>query len=533
MHNVIAEILNYLQAASRYKWLAAGLAWLICLFGWIYVSQMADKFQANARVHVDTRSVLRPLLTGLTIQPDVTGRIRLMSKLMFSRPNLEKVARMTDLDLGVKTDAAMEKLVNRLQSSMSIAGGESDLFTIGFQDPDPKVAKKVVQALLTIFVEQTLGESREDSNSAQKFLDMQIKEYEARLQQAEQNKEDFRRNNAGLIPGEGGSNLYGSLSGLTDTLEQTKMSLEEALRRRDSLRQQLQEENPYIPQDVKTVNGQTVSEKKPLTPLEERLQTLQGKLDDMMMKYTPVHPEVMALKKSIAELKRTKEKEDQAVKSLPQTSKEIDKEHPEKVAATNPVYQQKKLALGEIEANIASLTSRITMTESKISTLKLNLDKKLKTETELQNLNRDYSTLRENYSKLLERREQVRIAENVEQNTDSVKFKIVDPPQVPTEPSAPNRIVLSSVVLVAGIFVGLALALFMALLRPAYSSVQKLREATGVPVLGTVSMNWIANVRQQKWRQFLGFVASYAILLLVFAGVLALSSKGYHLPTFM
>lgn len=142
MHALITEFLSHAQSTARYKWTAIVLAWIVSIAGWIYVAQLPDRYQANARVHVDTRSVLRPLLSGLAIQPDVSGRIRLMSKLMFSRPNLEKVARMTDLDLGVKNDAGMERLVSRLQSSMVIAGGDSDLFTIGFQDPDPKVAKK-------------------------------------------------------------------------------------------------------------------------------------------------------------------------------------------------------------------------------------------------------------------------------------------------------------------------------------------------------------------------------------------------------
>jgi polysaccharide chain length determinant protein (PEP-CTERM system associated) len=521
MHELIGELLSYAQGASRYKWTTAVAAWLICVGGWIFVSQMPDRYQADARVHVDTRSVLRPLLTGLAIQPDVSGRIRLMAKLMFSRPNLEKVARMTDLDLGVKTDAAMEKLVNRLQSSMQISGGEGDLFTIGFQDPDPKVAKKVVQALLTIFVEQTLGESREDSNSAQKFLDQQIKEYESRLQVAEKALEEFKRANYGLLPGNSGANLYEQMGTLNNQLEEARLAQQEAVDRRDELQRQLEDEEP-------SVMDYGSQEAMPTSPLDMRIQALQSKLDELLLKYTKSHPDVIATKKSLADLER--EKAQAAAESM-ENLPEGDAIPPG--ATANPIFQQMKLALGEAEANIASLGARVKNYQDKIENMKKQMDDRLKVETELQGLNRDYETVKGNYNQLLTRRETARMSENVEQNTDSVKFRIVDPPQVPTKPAAPNRILLFTGVLFGGIAAGFGLAIFLALLRPAYATSQKLRDVTGLPVLGSVSMNWIPEIRKRKWRQFVIFVATFAMLFLVFAGVVALEVKGYHLPTFV
>jgi polysaccharide chain length determinant protein (PEP-CTERM system associated) len=516
MHELITEILSYIQSATRYKWLSVALAWVISLAGWIFVAQMPDKYEATARVHVDTRSVLRPLLSGLAIQPDISGQIRLMSKLMFSRPNLEKVARMTDLDLGVKDEAAMEELIDHLQSSMKIAGGENNLFTISAEDQSPATAKKVVQALLTIFVEQTLGESREDSNSAQKFLDQQLKEYEARLQAAEKTKEDFRRANYGLLPEQGGD-LYAQLSALSGQLEEAKMALQEAINRREEMQRQLDEEEPTFMDFGSQVEA---------SPLDMRIQALQSRLDDLLLKYTKGHPEVIAVKKSIADLQRQKKEEvEAAALSGEGVGSSVGGE-------ANPVFQQKKIALGEAEANVASLSSRVKMFEEKIENLKKQMDERLKVETQLQGLNRDYLAIKENYDALLKRRETARMSESVEQSTDSVKFKIVDPPQVPTKPSAPNRILLSAGVLIGSIVVSAGLAIFLALLRPAFSTVNKLREVTGLPVLGSVSMNWIPQIRERKWREFLVFTASFVMLIVVFIGVIVLEVKGYHLPSF-
>jgi len=510
MYELLQQALGYLKVASRYKWWGVATAWMVCLVGWAYVSQMPDQYKAQARVFVDTRSVLRPLLAGLTIQPDVNARVRLMTKLLFTRPNLEKIARMTDLDLAAKDEKAMESIVDRLKSSLRISSSRREnIYSLSADDPDPKLAKRLVQAMLTVFVEEALGESRRDSDSAQRFLNQQIREYERRLQTAEKRIENFKREHYGLLPGQGGD-LYGQLQAAYAQLEESKLALEEAVNRRDEIARQLENEEPMF----MDFGGEAA-----MTPLEMRIQALQSRLDDMLLKYTAKHPEVIALKKSIAQLKRQQLEEAAAGTG----------EGEAMGGETNPIFQQMKIALSEADANVASLRVRVKTYEKKIETLKSQMDERLKIETELKNLNRDYSTVKSNYETLLARREQASLSESVEQNTDTVKFRVVDPPQVPSKPSAPNRILLSAAVLGVGFVTGLGLTLLLALLRPTFISVQQLREVTQLPVLGSVSMNWVPAIRKKKWFEFLRFCGACAGLLIAFAAVVLMEIKGINL----
>lgn len=517
MHELLTEIVGYFQNAARYKWLALILAWLICLGGWGFVSRMPDVYRAVARVHVDTRSVLRPLLRGLTVEPDIGSQIALMTKLLFSRPNLEKVARMTDLDLGAKDEKAMDALAKRLQSSMSIGGGGDQIFTISASDQDPKVAKKIVQSTLTLFVEQTLGDSREDSDTAHKFLDQQIKEYEERLAAAEVARENYKRTNYGLLPGQGGD-PYTQLTALGAQLEEAKMGVQEAIDRRNEIERQLQNEEPLF-----TDYGGTDSAALPASPLDQRIQALQGKLDEMLFRYTNNHPDVIALKRTIKDLEIQRKKLDEEKKADPALAADNSGKE------ANPIFQQTKIALGDADANVASLTSRVKIFEEKIEKLKREMDDRLKVETQLQGLNRDYNTIRSNYNQLLERREQARMSESVEQNTDSVKFRVLDPPQVPSKPDAPNRILLSSAVMVASVAVGVGVAVLLALLRPTFNTAQKVRDLTGFPVLGSVSMNWIPSIKIRKRREFVRFTIGLTSLLAVFIAVVLLEIRGINL----
>ncbi|HEB78009.1 MAG TPA: chain length-determining protein [Methylothermaceae bacterium] len=515
MHELVQQGLAYLKVASRYKWWGVALAWIVCLAGWAFVSQMPDQYKAEAKVYVDTRSILRPLLHGLTIQPDVDGQVRLMTRLLFTRPNLEKIARMTDLDLTAKDEEAMEAIVNRLKGSLAIASARrSNIFTISAEDSDPQLAKRLVQAMLTVFVEEALGEARRDSDTAQRFLDQQIREYERRLQVAEKAIEDFKRKNYGLLPGQGGD-LYTELKDMQAKLEDAKLALQEAIDRRDEIARQLEDEEPMMDEFGYQAMG----------PYEARIRQLEARVDELLLKYTEKHPEVVTLKRTIAQLRQRQEQ---------MLAEGTEEEAPsflegEGNGTLNPIFQQMKIALSEAEANVASLQARVKNYEKRIQKIQEQMDARLRVETELKNLNRDYGTIRKNFEALLARREQARLSESVEQNTDTVKFRIVDPPQVPSKPSAPNRILLSAGVLGAGFVAGLGLTILLALLRPTFVTIQQLREAVGLPVLGSISMNWVDRVKRQKWREFVQFCGACAGLLLIFAGLIIMEIKGINL----
>lgn len=505
MYELLQQGLGYLKVASRYKWWGVLTAWVVCIAGWVFISQMPDQYKAQAKVFVDTRSVLRPLLHGLTIMPDVSGQVRLMTRLLFTRPNLEKIARMTDLDLMAKDEQVMEAIVDRLKSSMAIeAASQVNIFTISAEDSDPQLAKRLVQAMLTVFVEQALGETRRDSDTAQRFLDQQIQEYQRRLQVAEQAIEEFKRKNYGLLPGQGGD-LYGVLQAVHAQLEEAKLAVQEAVNRRDEIARQLKDEEPVF-EDFSSAQS----------PTEAKIQALQARMDELLIKYTEKHPEVITLKRSIAQLKK-QQAEDSDEQAFPSGGE------------ANPVFQQMKLALSEAEANVASLQARVKAYEDKIQKLQEQMDARLKVETELKNLNRDYGTIKTNFETLLARREQARISESVEQNTDTVKFRVVDPPQVPSKPSAPNRILLSAGMLGAGLVAGFGLTILLALLRPTFISIQQVREVTGLPVLGSISMHWVPAIRRKKLRELVSFCGACAGLLIVFAILVLMEIKGINL----
>src|SRR5256885_4277499 len=122
------------------RWVGLMVAWLVGLAGAAFIFLTPDRYEATARVYVDTQSVLKPLLQGLTVQPNVEQEVAILSRTLISRPNLQKLVRMTDLDLKVKTPEEREKLLDALSRTVYIKSVGNNLYTIGFVDSQPSQA---------------------------------------------------------------------------------------------------------------------------------------------------------------------------------------------------------------------------------------------------------------------------------------------------------------------------------------------------------------------------------------------------------
>ncbi len=255
MYELLAELFNHVQGMWRYRWYALFVAWLVSLAGWALVFALPDLYEVRARVHVDTQSVLKPLLKGLAVDSDVHKRVSTITRTLLTRPNLERVARETDMHLRATTPNEMERLIAHLQQMIKILSPQrrNNIYEISFTDRDPQMAQAVVQVVVNALVERSLDSSREDTMIAQRFLDTEIRQYAKRLEAAEQRLADFKKKNVGMMPSEG-RGYYVRLQAALDELEQTQAALRVEDNRRDELRKQLEAERrasgPILPSEL-------------------------------------------------------------------------------------------------------------------------------------------------------------------------------------------------------------------------------------------------------------------------------------------
>ncbi|MFN3983884.1 MAG: XrtA system polysaccharide chain length determinant [Rhodocyclaceae bacterium] len=502
MEEIISKVLGLIRGMWRYRWWGLLTAWIVAIGAGIGIYKMPDKYQSSARVYVDTQSVLRPLMSGLAVQPNVDQQIAILSRTLISRPNVEKLITMADLDLQVTSREERDALVGKLMSELRIrTGGRDNIFTLSYQDENAVQAQRVVQALLSMFVESGLVGKRQDTDTARRFIDDQIASYEARLTEAENRLKEFRLRNMELL-GDGGGDYVSRIGTVSQQLAQARLELREAETTRDVLSRQLMGEEPVLLPQASSSGASLMPE------LDRRIDAQRATLDGLMLRYTDQHPDVLAVRRLIEELENQRQEElDRMQASGLGQFGAID---------ANPVYQQMKLAHSDSEARVASLRARVVEFDERLSQLRARSELIPKLEAERAQLNRDYDVQKRNYDQLVSRRESASMSVEMSAQAGIADFRVIDPPSLPTKPSAPNRILLVPAAGLGALGAGLALMFLLAQLRPAFSDARSLREVSELPVLGAVS--FMPDPRVLRMRRF-GLIAFGLVLTLYVAAL--------------
>lgn len=503
MEELVSQLQSLARGGWKYRWYAISIAWIIAIIGFAIVYKLPDNFQASARVFVDTQSMLKPLLAGMTNIPNVEQQVSIMSRTLLSKPNVERVMRMVDLDIKADTAKDRERLIEELMSKIKIAGTvQNDIYTLSYNDENPKLAKDVVQALLTIFVEGSFGDKKQDSTKAVVFIDSQIKIYEEKLIAAENALKDFKVKNIALLPRQG-ADSGSKLIEANDSLSQARLDLAEAEQARESLRRQV-----LVTENTLRLNTPAQPAANP--EIDARIQTLTKNLDALRLQFTEEHPDIISTKRLIAQLEA--KKKDEAKVQVP----DVDK------VSASPVLQQLKISLSVAEAHVASMRARVDEYAGRASRLRALSIAAPEIETQLSQLNRDYQINKENYEKLVASREAAKLSGDLNTTTEMLTFKVVDPPAVPLIPAGPPRLKLFFLVFIVAVLAGLAGAILMSKIRPTFLSHVDLLEMTGLPILGTVSMKWTDSELKRKRRSTYAFMASSMSLVLFFGAVVSL-----------
>jgi polysaccharide chain length determinant protein (PEP-CTERM system associated) len=505
-------IFQYARDIWRRRWYAVGVAWAICLIGWVIVSRMPDIYDSNARVYMNSDEALTPLLKGLAVESDVDARLERMQRTLLSGTNMKKLIRMTDLDSRVKDNADREQMVARLQKAIVIKLQTRNLFTVTYSDTDPQLAQSVVSNVLSLFMESSAGDSRTDINSAQRFLQTEIDRLETQLREAERKKSEFQTRYYDLLPS--ADNGSSRLEQARADVQKITEDLNDSIAERDSLQKQLDAQ-----QQFDTIDGPTTApsgNEGLSTAPQTRLAQLKTQLETAKSTLTDQHPVVIALKHQIAAVQAEIAKTAVEKKTGP-TSKNI----------ANPVYIEMARQLSEKETKIASLRRRLVSGEEERDKIEDEARRAPSVGAEFLNLDRDYEVVKKNYTELLARRESAQIAENADRKGDKIDIKTIDTPEVPSLPSSPNRPLFLSMVLIAGLGAGIGVAFVLSQIDSSYSTTTAL-QALGLPILGSISVINSFDRRPRHWFLSAKAFAAACVMLVVIYGGLLLAFIGLH-----
>jgi polysaccharide chain length determinant protein (PEP-CTERM system associated) len=528
---LVNQVWDEVSSAWRFRWLALAVAAVLALAGWLGVFALTDRYEAAASVFVDTRTSLTPALKGLTVEQDVDAELNLVRQSLLAGPSLLKIAREGGILPSYAIDPRLqERLLDAMRGRIDIgvrsASGREDerntagsIYRIVYQDLNRARALRVVGLMMDTFVNETLGGKREGSESAQQFLETQIHDYEQRLRTAEDRLAAFKSRHIGLMPTEQGG-YFMQLQKEAEAAATVKTKLAEAESRRAALTKQLRGDGLVAAAGGATAGGGSGA--KGGFDTLSRIEEAQSHLDELLLRFTDQHPDVIAARQTLEDLKKRRAAELEGLRQGDPATVAASR------ASSNPVYQSVQLALNQVDVEIADLNTELAQHQTKVAELRRYLDTAPQVEAEFAQLNRDYDVNKAQYTALLGNLQKARLGERAA-DAGSVRFEIVQPPTASLRPVWPPRPLFLAVILLGALAAGAALAYGLNQLHPVITSAHNIATSVGAPVLGLVSGAFPQRARQAARRDALRLSLAGGCLVVGFVVAVILSLEGYHL----
>lgn len=492
MGTIYEEVRIALHAIWRRRWVALGAAWAICLLGWLVVSQVPNRYESTARVRVDINSVLQGEI-GITETDQQRGVDRVRQSLA-SAVNLEKVVRGTDLANTVASDRDVADRVAGLQKTIKVTALADNLVEITATAASPKLARAIVQKLIDIFVESNMAGTREQTSQSVEFLDKQLAELQGKLSDAEAKRANFQSQYLGALPGAG--SMEDRIAAARSQVAQVDQELIQA----NAL---LQAAGTQLAATPASVPGLAAA----VGPARARLNLVAGQIAEARGRgYTDAHPDMIALREQYAAAVAAARGEPAAGGG----------------GASNPSYVAARSLLAERQAAVQALQTRKAMIQGDLNRIQTLTQQNPDAAGEQDKIERDYKSMKDQYDKLLQTRQDVALRGDAQTQTSPVSFTVTDPPTFSAAPATPNRPLLLTGVLFAGALGGMGVAFGLAQLRTTYPTAARLESAAGLPVIGAIGEVVTAAqiaLRTKRRRLFAGGAGALAFAYLALIGV--------------
>jgi polysaccharide chain length determinant protein (PEP-CTERM system associated) len=408
----------------------------------------------------------------------------------------------------------MEDVVAKMREDITTSAGtastgkvkEVNSFRVGYASDNAERARKVTERLASLYIEQNLKDRENQADSTSQFLTTQLEQAKQRLIEQERKLEEYKRTHAGQLP----SQLQGNLQSIQNAslqLQSVNESINRAQERRLLIERQIAD-TQMVPVPATTPAGGPDTP-VPATPAQQ-LELARTRLNLMLQRYTPNHPEVVSLQRTIADLAAKVESETPVGAVAEQ----------KKPATPAEATQQKRLLDLQAEMDVIDLQLKANRAEAArlnelINSYQAKIDVVPTRESELVELTRDYSTMQAAYTSLLVKREDAALATNLERRQIGEQFKLLDSASMPQRPyNQMQRLGILSAGALAGLIIGLLIAGLLELRDSSFRTEAEALQALSIPVLALIpAMSSPAEARAVRRRGWLIDAGGAAVVL--------------------
>jgi len=510
------------EIVLKWRWLII-IPFILSMVAGIYLALTLPKiYQSQTLILVEPQRVPSDFIRSV-VSSDINERISTISQQIMSRTNLEKIISQFGLFSGPEAqDMYLEDKIESLRRRIDVKitsdrRKDTEAFAISYKGRDPETVMRITNTLATYFIDENLKVREAQAIGTSDFLQAELDIMRKRLSDMEESLKIFRTEHMGELPEQLETNLR-VLERLQEELNAKQLSIRDAKQLQISLEKQITDER-----GVSAAEAAAAVQRASGAPAtgELRLQQLNQQLADLQTRYTERHPDIIRLKKQIAD----------AEKELAQPAG-TDETGNSQTAASGTAAPLSNASLSlerrlaEIRKEIGTLEFDIANINKKIEAYQQRVEQTPKIEQELLSLRRDYDNIKNSYDSLLQRKLEAELAVNMEKKQKGEQFHILDPARVPTKPLEPDMQRLFLMACAAGFLIGGGVIFLLEYMNSSFRNPEQVEAGLDLKVVATIPLIETAKYKWMK-RINLGFtVVAVVVALGLFSGFASLTLIG-------
>jgi polysaccharide chain length determinant protein (PEP-CTERM system associated) len=489
------NIHDYIEIFLRRLWYII-IPFVVILSGAVIYAMTSPKiYRASTLVLVTPQKVPEALIRP-TVTSKIEDRLQSISQEIMSRTRLEQVISELKLFTEERKSLSREEVVELMRKNIQVElKGKEGFFNISYTGKDPRTITTVTNKLASLFIEENLKLREQQAQGTSDFLSVELNATKMKLDEQEKAITNFRRRYFGELPEQRDANLK-VLEQLQLLYQRIGESMRSAQDRKLVIQKQLSDTELLLASspNIKDSSG------FPLNPLrdpqEVQLEQLKNQLADLQTKYTEKHPDILVVKRRIAEMEAKIDKEKSEKKTgekivsteLPAPKEESKKEKKDGKSELrlNPRYKEMESQLIATELEIERLKEEEGKVKAQINIYRGRIENTPIREQEMTVISRDYLNTKENYQTLLKKSQEAQQAENLERRQKGEQFKVIDPARIPEKPFKPDipKILLFGLLL--GMGSGFGLAFFREQMDRSFRDAEDLEATLGLKVITNI-----------------------------------------------
>ena len=486
---------DILRAALRRKWQIILPTLLVASATFAYAWMLPNRYRSETLILVIAQRVPEGYIRS-TVTTPIEDRLRSLQEQILSTSRLEQVIRELGLYVDMREKRPMEEVVAAMTDQITVSNVRGDSFRVSFTSGDPQVAKKVTERLAAMFIDENLRDRAVQAEGTSAFLETQLETARVRLMEHEKQLEEYRLRYASELP----TQLQANVQLIVGQRQQLQVITESIDRDRD--RRLVLEKAMHDAASGELTAADNLATGAADSPLQ-KLEVARANLRTLELRLKADHPDVIAARRQVAEL-------DSQVAALSAGAPAA----ADKPPASADVARQ--LRLKQNQAEIDALDRQIRGKEAELARVRQTIEEYQRRvdaaptrETELTELMRDYTTLQNMYTSLLAKKEESKLAANLERAQAGEQFKILDPARVPEQAFSPNRVQMNLLGLVVGLGLGVGLAAMLEFRDTSLRTEDEIVRLFALPVIALIPvMRTAADQRRARRRIVLAFAAA-------------------------